>query len=256
MAIDRSMLSPAEGLLWHYGVRDSSHIDLEAIANYRGAEVVYRRLCGCAARLVAAGNIAVISVDTGSYRRRQRFSLAHELAHWICDKDRGSFQCASEDIGPQNAEAKSVEAYANGYASQLILPSFLVDPWLEGKRINLDTAKALGDEFDTSLTASAIKVARRAQAQTCVVCHNQTKRIWSQKNLAFPHDFYVKQELHQDTAAFSMAFGKGSGLSNPVKEAADRWLQGPGAYRRTVETQSLKLPDNTVLTMITLLADK
>jgi hypothetical protein len=256
MAIDRSRLSPAESLLWYYGVREATHIDLEAIANYRGAEVVYRRLGGCAARLVAAGDKAVISVDTGSYPRRQRFSLAHELAHWICDRDRGSFQCANEDIGPQNAEAKSVEAYANGYASQLILPSFLVDPWLEGRRVNLDTAKALGDAFDTSLTASAIKVARRARAQTCVVCHNRTKRVWSQKNLAFPNDFYVKQELHQDTTAFSMAFGKGSGLSGPVIEPADRWLQGPGSYRRIVETQSLKLPDDTVLTMITLLVDK
>lgn len=256
MAIDPSLLSPAEKLLWQYGVRDPSHIDLEAIANYRGAEVVYRRLCGCAARLVAAGDRAVISVDTESYPGRQRFSLAHELAHWICDKDRGSFRCASEDIGPQNAEAKNVEAYANEYASQLILPSFLVDLWLEGRRINLDTAKALGDDFDASFTASAIKVARRAQAQTCVVSHNQTKRMWGQKSLAFPHDFYVKQELHQDTAAFSMAFGKAGGLSRPVKEPADRWLQGPEAYRRTVETQSLKLPDGAVLTMITLLPSK
>ena len=130
MAIDRPLLSPAEKLLWQYGVRDPSHIDLEAIANYRGAEVVYRRLCGCAARLVAAGDRAIISVGVGSYPGRQRFSLAHELAHWICDMNHGSFQCANEDIGPQNAEAKNIEAYANGYASQLILPSFLVDPWL------------------------------------------------------------------------------------------------------------------------------
>ncbi len=256
MGIDLSLLSAPEKLLWQYGVRDPSHIDLEAIANYRGAEVVYRPLCGCAARLVAAGNKAVISVGVGSYPGRQRFSLAHELAHWICDKDHGSFRCANEDIGPQNAEAKNVEAYANGYASQLILPSFLVDPWLAGKRINLDTAKALGGDFDASLTASALKVARRAQAQTCVVCHTQSKRAWNQKNLAFPHDFYVKQELHQDTAAFSMVFGKGSGLSRPVKESADRWLQGPEAYRRMVETQSLKLPDDAVLTMITLLPGK
>lgn len=256
MVFDHSLLSPPEKLLWQYGVRDPSHIDLEAIANYRGAEVVYRRLCGCAARLVAAGDQAVISVDVDSYPGRQRFSLAHELAHWICDKDRGSFRCANEDIGPQNAEAKNVEAYANAYASQLILPSFLVDPWLQGKRINLDTAKALGAAFDASLTASAIKLARRAQGQTCVVCHNQTKRIWIQKNLAFPHDFYVKPELHQDTAAFSMVFGGGGGLSRPVKEAADRWVQGPDAFRRTVETQSLKLPDGTVMTMINLLPDK
>lgn len=218
--------------------------------------MVYRRLCGCAARLVAAGDKAVISVGLGSYPGRQRFSLAHELAHWICDKNHGSFHCANEDIGPQNAEAKNIEVYANGYASQLILPSFLVDCWLDGKRINSDTAKALGSDFDASLTASAIKIANRAQTQTCVACHNQTKRVWSQKNLAFSYDFYVKQELHQDTAAFSMAFGKASGLSRPAKETADRWLQGPEAYRRTVETQSLKLPDDTVLTMITLLPGK
>ena len=256
MRIDLSLLSAPEKLLWQYGVRDPSHIDLEAIANYRGAEVVYRPLCGCAARLVAAGDKAVISVGVGSHPGRQRFSLAHELAHWICDKDHGSFRCANEDIGPQNAEAKNVEAYANGYASQLILPSFLVDPWLVGKRINLDTAKALGGDFDASLTASAIKVAKRAQAQTCVVCHTQSKRAWSQKNLAFPHDFYVKQDLYQDTAAFLMAFGKTTGLSRPIKEPADRWLQGPEAYRRTVETQSLKLSDGAVLTMITLLPGK
>ena len=72
----------------------------------------------------------------------------------------------------------------------------------------------------------------------------------------FPHDFYAKQELHQETAAFSMAFAKATGLSRPAKEAADRWLQGPEAYRRTVETQSLKLTDDTVLTMITLLPGK
>lgn len=256
MVIDRSLLSPAEKLLWQYGVRNPSHIDLEAIANYRGAEVVYRRLCGCAARLVAAGDKAVISVDVGSYPGRQRFSLAHELAHWICDKDRGSFRCANEDISPQNAEAKNVEADANVYASQLILPSYLVDPWLEGKRINLDTAKALGDDFDASLTASAIKLARRGRAHACVACHNQTKMMWSQKNLTFPQGFYVKQELHHDTVAFSMAFGNGRGLSRPVKESANRWLQGPEAYRRTVETQSLKLPDDTILTMITLLPIK
>jgi hypothetical protein len=53
-----------------------------------------------------------------------------------------------------------------------------------------------------------------------------------------------------------MAFSKGNGLSRPVKEAADHWLQGPEAYRRTVETQSLRLSDDTVLTMITLLPDK
>ena len=63
---------------------------------------------------------------------------------------------AKEVIGPQNAEAKSVEARANGYASQLVLPDYLVIPWAEGKRANLDVAKSLANDFNASLTAAAI----------------------------------------------------------------------------------------------------
>jgi hypothetical protein len=43
MSVDLSRLSSAEKLLWGYGVTDSSHIDLEAIANDNGAEIKYRR---------------------------------------------------------------------------------------------------------------------------------------------------------------------------------------------------------------------
>lgn len=253
MTIDFNRLSAPEKLLWSCGVRAPEHIDLEAIANYRGAQVVYRQLDGCAARLVKCGERAVISVGIGNYEGRQRFSLAHELAHWICDHDQGSFHCGQEDIGPQNAEAKNIEAHANGYASQLILPNFLVEPWMNGKRANLDTAKALGTAFNASLTASAIKVVKRASTAACVVCHNQSKLLWFQKNLAFPYDFYIRRELHQDTAAFPMAFGKGIQMSRPIKEAANRWLSGPNDYRLMVESQSVKLPDDAVLTVISLL---
>ncbi len=91
MSVDLSRLSSAERLLWGYGVTDSSHIDLDAIANDNGAEVKYRPLGGCEARLVARGESAIISVNSASNDGRQRFSLAHELAHWICDRKTGSF---------------------------------------------------------------------------------------------------------------------------------------------------------------------
>lgn len=253
MRIDTAQLSPAERLLWSYGVVEPGQIDLEAIANARGARVVHRHLDGCEARLVASAEQAVISVNTtGGYEGRRRFSLAHELAHWICDRKTGSFQCAKEVIGPQNAEAKSVEAHANAYASQLILPDYLVVPWAQGKRTNLDVAKALANDFNASLTAAAIKLAKRATTPACIVCHNQSRLLWHQRNGTFPSEFFVLGELHQETDAFGIAFGAGTGLSRPRKEPADRWLSGGGAYRLTIESQSIKLPDGTVLTMLSL----
>ncbi|HUX62218.1 ImmA/IrrE family metallo-endopeptidase [Sulfuricella sp.] len=252
MIIDSQQMSPAEYLLWSYGVTDPTHIDLDAIANANGAEVRYRPLGGCEARLVAGENSAIISVSSNSNDGRQRFSLAHELAHWICDRKTGSFLCAKEDIGPQNAEAKSVEAHANGYASQLVLPTYLVDPWLQGRKVTLEVASQLGKVFNASLTAAAIKLVKRATSPACLACHSKSKLVWHQRSSSFPFDFYVLAELHQDTDAFGMVFGGGSGMTRPKAEPANRWVSGRDAYRLEVNTQSVKLPDSTVLTMISL----
>lgn len=251
MTIELAKLSSAERLLWSYGVTEAQHIDLDGIASDRGAKVIYRPLEGCEARLVVNDDRAIISVNsTTSNEGRKRFSLAHELAHWICDRNAGSFLCAKEDIGPQNAEAKSVEANANSFASQLILPDYLVSPWMIGKRTNLDVASQLRDEFNASLTASAIKLVKRSSTPSCVACHSQSKLVWFQKNPSFPMDFHLKRELHQETSAFNLAFGASTGISRPKREPADRWLSGRDAYRLTIESQSVKLPDSTVLTVL------
>lgn len=252
MAVDFDRLSAPERLLWSHGVRKHEHIDLEAIAGAKGARVIYRKLDGCAARLVAAGEQAVISVSLDDNKGRQRFSLGHELAHWLCDASRSSFKCANADIGPQNAEAKTIEADANSYASQLILPDYLVDPWMGERRVNLDLAQALGNDFRASVTASALKLIRRAKTPALVACHDQRRLRWFQRNRAFSTDFYVLNELHQDTVAFEMAFGAAKGMSRPKRDQASLWLSGPGVYRMEISSQSIKLPEGSVLTMLSM----
>ncbi len=253
MTIELSRMSPAERLLWGYGVTKPEHIDLVGLANEHSAQVIYRPLGGCEARLVTFGDQAIISVNSSSIEGRQRFSLAHELAHWLCDRNRGSFLCAKEDIGPQNAEARTIEASANNYASQLILPTYLVDPWINGRTVSLDLAANLATEFSTSLTAAAIKLVRRSPGQSCVMCHNQTRLLWRERSLSFPIDFSIKGQLHHDTDAFTIAFTGRSGLTRPKKEQADRWFLGPSAFRMTVQSQSVKLPDATVLSLVTII---
>lgn len=255
MITDPTRLSPAERLLWSYGVLEPSHIDLEGIAQDQNAQVIYRRLDGCEARLVAFGDRAVISVNNGSIEGRQRFSLAHELAHWICDRHTGSFLCAQEDIGPQNAEAKTTEAQANGYASQLILPTYLVDPWCAGKNASLEVAAALAADFRASLTASAIKLVKRTAKPAAIACHSQTRLLWHQRSASFPSDFFPVRELHQETEAFTMVFSGKGGMSKLKKEPANRWISGPNAFRQEVQSQSIRLPDGTILTSISLISD-
>ena len=79
----------AELLLQEYGVSQPEDIDLEAIAFDQGATIKYRRMDSCEARISGHGTTAVISINNTSHPDRQRFSLAHELGHWVQDKGAG-----------------------------------------------------------------------------------------------------------------------------------------------------------------------
>lgn len=250
--IDIDALSPAERLLWSHGFRKPEHIDLEGVALSRGATVIYRRLDGCAARLLTDGDKAVISVEESDTPGRQRFSLGHELAHWINDAKRSSFNCSSDSIGPQNADALSVEASANAYASQLVLPDYMVTPWLQGRKMTLSVAAELADAFGASVTASAIKMAKRWQDPVCVVCHDMRGRRWFVRSKSWPFDLYPLSQLHPNTAAFDIAFKATSRMSTPKMDQGDWWLSGPDVWRMQVEAQSMKLPDGSALTTLAL----
>jgi len=250
MSVDVQRMTQAERLLWGYGVIEPSQIDLEAIAFDLGAEVVYRALGGCEARLVARRERAIISLNASSNGGRQRFSLAHELAHWINDRESGLYLCAKEDLEPRDHGAKVVETRANEFASQLILPNYLVDPRLKGQAATLDTASSLSTEFSTSLTAAAIKLVRRTNESACLVCHSQTDLLWHQRSIRFPSDYYLRSELHQETDAFQLAFRGPSGKSKVKTEPAYFWISHREAGRLEVTSQSIRLPDGTVLSML------
>lgn len=253
MRIDPFNLSEPEKLLWENGVVEPAHIDLQALAHHLGAKVVIEPLEGCEARLLTAGDRAIITLSEFSSFERQRFSLGHELAHWIWDQNRGAFLCVSDDISPQDDQTKQIEAQANFNASQLILPDYLVRPRIEGRSPNLNLADDLGSEFTSSLTAAAIKVTRLTPQATCLVCHESTKRKWFKPSKGFPKDFWPIRELYPDTDAFSLTFQPVRGISKVKRSPGDHWLEGRGMERLEVEAQSVRLATDTVLTMLRLI---
>jgi Zn-dependent peptidase ImmA (M78 family) len=252
MSIDITSLSDAEKLLFSCGVTSPSHIDLEAIAAHHNVEVVYRQLDGCEARMVRSADRAVISVNASANPGRKRFSLAHEIAHFICDKGRTAFSCASSDIGPQNASAKSVETSANAYASQLVLPSYLVRQESAGRPASLSEANRIHEIFAVSITAAALKLIFLTQEQACVIVHSRGQMRWFRKSLTFPVDAYVLPELPSETEAFTMSFGGARRLTPARRGPADRWFSASGMSIREVEHQSLGIADGEVLTMLRL----
>ncbi len=251
MKIDITSLSDPERLLFSYGVTAPRHIDLDAIAAQQQVEVIYRRLDGCEARLVRVGQRGVISVNKASPNLgRRRFSLAHEIAHWICDRGRTAFACSINDIGPQNADTRSVETSANAYASQLVLPSYLVRPEIEGRSLSLSEAQRLHEIFNVSVTAAALKLINLTQEPACIMWHHRGTLKRFRRSNAFPLDYYIVPELPSETEAFAMSFDGTRRLTVTRRGAADRWLSGSGIQLREVEYQSLGTADGEVLTML------
>jgi len=251
MRIDVGALSDPERLLFSsYGVTAPGHIDLEGIAADQGIDVVYRALDGCEARLVRVGDRGVVSVNSASGNLgRRRFSLAHEIAHWIRDRDRTAFACSSDDISPHDAGAKSIETSANAYAGQLVLPDYLVRQHMGDRPASLSHAQSIGKTFEASMTAAAIKLIRLTREPACIAVHRQGTLRWFRKSEMFPSEFYLIPELDPDAEAFTMAFDGSRSMTNSRRGPAHRWLSGPGVQRREIEYQSLGMGGGETLTL-------
>ena len=110
-------------LLSDLGITEPHDIDIEAIAESVGATVVYERLRGCEARIIGTATRAIITVKADAPRPRQRFSIGHELGHWMHDRGRIAFACEHADIASPWDALLDPEARANRYAANLLLPA-------------------------------------------------------------------------------------------------------------------------------------
>lgn len=250
-AAERRRLSKAETILQSYGIDHPSQIDLEAIAYGLGAEVRYRKLDGSEARIVGNADSAIITVNEDTKSPRQRFSIAHEIGHWVERHGKGGFVCAKEDIAPQNAKAKSAEAEANSFASQLILPSYLFDPMVVNMSITLDTADKLRTAFHASLTATTIKLVQGTKRRAAVICDGTGKREWFITSSGLPESLRVSSELHYETEAIELLYSQEKkGKTSIRQESATRWFSGWQARELKVRAQSVKLEEGKILSVI------
>ena len=74
----------AADIIEKFGIAAPEHIRLEDIAYAEGARIVEGELKGAAASLVRLGKKATIRIPANEkYQPRKRFSVAHELGHFV-----------------------------------------------------------------------------------------------------------------------------------------------------------------------------
>jgi Zn-dependent peptidase ImmA (M78 family) len=246
---------PAEQLLVELGISDPRQIDLDAIAWHLGAVVRYRHMDSADATIVGSDRCAVIAVNSSRIETRQRFSLAHEIGHWQQHRGRILF-CTPKDIGNPARAANDPERQADRFASDLILPPYMVRPRLEKlRRIDLAAAHSVAKEFGTSMTATLVKVVDQNLFPVVVVCHGRNGRRWFRRSAMVPEIWFPRIELDLQSYAFAMLYRPTPEQSAPSKIQAGAWFEFRDAYRHEIREQSFPLPNAEVLTILTLPTD-
>ncbi len=244
----------AELLLQELGITDPSDIDIEAIAHYCGVKIKYRILKGCEASIIGVSDKAVVTIDSTSRYERQRFSIGHELGHWMFDRGKGSVskRCSQKDIGSQwsTLAITSPEVRANVYAANLLMPTYLFYPLAKNYNMTFDATRELASTFQTSLTATSIRLVQSGILPAMLVCFSHNKREWFVSGPDVPDYFFPHRELDSYSEAFKILYGKNERTCKPTEVSADTWIDRRNAEEYLLYEQSVKISKKKVLSML------
>ncbi len=245
-------ISVAERLLMQLGILSARDIDLDAIAWHLGAAVKYRHMDTADGTIVGSLKRAVIAVNSSTIPTRQRFSLAHELGHWHYHRGQVLF-CGPTDIGNFAGGPLDPERQADAFASDLILPGYLVRPKiLKLKKPNLAFAREIADEFKASMTATLIKMLNEDRFPILLVCHGKDQRRWFRRANMVPQWWFPREDLDVQTFAFEILHNRAAEDTFPRKNGAGAWFDFRNVDRYEVYEQSFPLPNEEVLTVLTI----
>ena len=247
-----SGVTAAEKVLMRLGISKAQDIDLDAIAWHLGAAVKYRHMDKADATIVGSDRHAVIAVNSSRIPSRRRFSLAHELGHWHHHRGRVLF-CAPSDIGNQKGSSLDPELQADAFASDLILPGYLVRPAIaKVKNLNLRSVREIAEDFKASLTATLIKILNENAFPFLLICHGKDRRRWFKRASMVPTWWFPREDLDVETFAFEILHGDAEEDSFPRKNGAGAWFDFRNVDRYEVKEQSFRLPNEEVLTVVTI----
>lgn len=240
---------PPATVLDELGITEPTDIDIEAIAHHCGATILTEPLEGCAARIIGAGDKALITIDEHSRPERQRFSAAHELGHWMRDRGKTAFSCTADQFvdewGDDNPERR-----ANRYGADLLMPSAMFKPRAHGLPGTFESARDLALTFGTSLTAAAIKFVSLGTLPTMLVLTERAGRKWFFRSTLVPEQLWPTTSPGSGSVATKILARTCAARPGPETVDADDWIDHHEAHRYCVVEDSIGMPRGRVLTLL------
>lgn len=246
MAIEKK---GAAELLDELGITRPDEIDVEAIAAYCGAYVVYAPLGSADARIVGSGTKAVITINSNAIPSRQRFSIGHELGHWMWDRGKMAFSCSAE-LQDGRWSGTDKEARANRFASELLMPSAMFKERASKRDATLETVSDLANQFQSSLTATAIRFVEHGSFPCMAVLHSPSGREWFFGSKEVDGKLWPHKQLDEYSFAHDLLRGKIKGPRTTGLVDADTWINHPRASHYELFESSVLISSDRALTLL------
>ncbi|MFZ5447046.1 MAG: ImmA/IrrE family metallo-endopeptidase [Thermodesulfobacteriota bacterium] len=209
-----------------FAITIPDEIKIEALCDALGVKVILGQLDGAAARLVRYGDRGTIRIaDSETNLARRRFSIAHELGHFVLNHGVSMHILEHNDIWESEKLCKE-EKEANAFAQELLLPRTLIERKCQVEQVSLDHIKRLTEIFNTSLTATAMRFVRFCNQSCALVFSKEAQIRWFRKN-----DYFLSYiPIHNlDNRTIASRFFQGNALPDePVEVESDAWIGGNG----------------------------
>ncbi|MCO5334866.1 MAG: ImmA/IrrE family metallo-endopeptidase [Pyrinomonadaceae bacterium] len=184
---------------------------------------------------------------------RRRFTVLHEVAHFILPgHGQDECYCTSAQIESWRNDAVRRQEYeANRFASELLLPSKILHPIVNSRDLTLTRIKELAVQFDTSLTATAVKSVGVTEESCAVICSVQRKVKWVHKSETF--HYYIPQMIVGPDCLAGRLFEDDSPRELEGAVAASSWTEDDNVERgKEFWEESISMPFyGSVLTILT-----
>jgi Zn-dependent peptidase ImmA (M78 family) len=150
----------AKRLLLEFGIKDVP-VDVQTIGSELGIKVSYEVFDDDTSGVIVVKNgQAVIGVNKAHPATRQRFTIAHEIGHFLLHGKRAGVFIDAAKIyyrDPSTAEGKDIqEIQANTFAAELLMPEQAIHNYIETYGIDFsddDSMAPMASKFEVSVQA-------------------------------------------------------------------------------------------------------
>lgn len=203
--------------------------------------------------LLKNGKKRIILRDNEYFDNRIRFTVAHELGHYILPwHTEDIFTCYSSDILSFKAY-RPQETEANYFAAELLLPTRYLSCDLNNLPYNFETLTDIASKYMVSLSSVAIKAIDFTYEPIGLIFTQDNRVKWTVQSKYMLRELYSKgTKLNQFTGLYQYYTEDKAISTKPELVYSMAWLRD-GSDEESLSEQTIMMPTiNAALTIIAL----